>query len=450
MNVTLFKPGLRERNAWPMSWFIQRRTKDLLDFSRRISAGAHRYLSLGVGASAIVLLLAVSPAQAINEPPNTCDRLAASPYDENAVGDPVTWIVLARHADQAITACREAVETFPDTLRLKYQLARAFDAAEQYNEAAPIYQELADIAYPSALAELGVLYSNGQGVENDPEKALELVERSAELGNLRGLTIAGVFHTYGLGTEKDVSKGMELLNQAANQGFAEAMEYLADAYLQGLDGEVDQAKALELYEKAARNGRRRAILTTAQLLYKNTETHDQAYYWFSIAARTGNTTAMMLLAKMIASGEGTEKSEDRAIEWMLRAGEAGDSSAYFALGRAYETGQYTEKNPERAKHWYQEGVKASNAPSAYRLARGYDKGEYGDNPELAIDYLVFAALSGFKPAADALLRGLPTPWTESSRKGLQARLKAEGHYSGPIDGITGPATLGAVPKLLRP
>ena len=382
--------------------------------------------------------------------PHACDRLAASPYDENAAGDPVTWLALARHADRAITACRGAVQVFPDTLRFKYQLARALDAAEQYNDAAPIYQELADIAYPSALAELGVLYSTGQGVEKDPERAFELVERSAELGNLRGLTIAGVFHTYGTGTEKDVNKGLELLNQAAEQDFAEALEYLADIYFQGLNGEADPDKALELYEKAARNGRKRAMLTTAQLLYKNAETHDRAYYWFSIAARTGNTTAMMLLARMIASGEGTEKSEDRAIEWMVRAGEAGDTSAYFALGRAFETGRFAEKNPERAKYWYQEGVKASNAPSAFRLARGYDKGEYGDNPELAIDYLVFAALSGFKPAADALLNGLPTPWTESSRKGLQAKLKAEGHYSGPIDGIIGPATLGAVPKLLQP
>ena len=426
------------------------RNTDLLEFSKRFSAGLYRRFSSSVRASAIGVLLFIIPAQANGESLNACDRLAASAYDENAAGDPVTWLVLARHADRAIETCREAVQSFPDTLRFKYQLARALDAAEKYNEAAPIYQELVEIAYPSALAELGVLYSTGQGVEKDIEKAFALVEKSAALGNLRGLTIAGVFHTYGTGTEKDVNKGLELLNQAAEQDFAEALEYLADVYFQGLNGEADPDKALELYEKAARNGRKRAMLTTAQLLYKNAETHDRAYYWLSIAARTGNTTAMMLLAKMIATGEGTDKSEDRAIEWMVRAGEAGDASAYFALGRAYETGQFTAKNPERAKYWYQEGVKASNAPSAYRLARGYDKGEYGDNPELAIDYLVFAALSGFKPAADALLIGLPTPWTESSRKGLQSKLKAEGHYSGPIDGITGPATLGAVPKLLQP
>lgn len=432
----------------------KRWARDVLEYCRWINTCARRRFFIGVSAGiagAFGSILATVPAQAQTEIPSACDRLAASGYDENAVSDPVTWIVLSRNAALAIKVCRKAVEANADTLRFKYQLARALDAAEKYDEAAPIYQELADIPYPAALAELGVLYSTGMGVPKDKEKAFSLAERSAELGNLRGLTIAGVFLVYGTGTEKNVEKGVELLNRAADKDFGEAMEYLADIQLQGVNGKADPAKALELYERAASKGRIRAAMGAAQLLYGNAETHDRAYYWFSTAASAGDTTAMRLLAKMIGSGEATEQSGDRAVAWLVKAAEAGDAAAYFDLGRLYEKGQAVERNTERAKHWFQEGVKANDPASAYRLARGYDKGEYGDNPELVIDYLVFAALSGLKPAIDALLNGLPVPtWTESSRRGLQAKLKAEGHYSGPIDGIPGPETLEAVRKLLQP
>ena len=412
-------------------------------------AGRTRRNRLIAGVVGLVALAFLRPAYA--DSMANCDRLAASSYDEQSIGEPVTWLVLRRSAERAIDECRKAVDADGDTPRFKYQLARALDAASRYDEAAAIYQDLADVPYAAAIAELGVLYSTGKGVEKDAEKAYALSDRAAAMGNLRGLTIAGVFQTFGTGVEKNVEKGRERLKQAADRGFSEAMEYLGDIYLQGLGVEADPVAALQWYEKAAEKGRIRSALAAGQLAYGNTETHERAYYWFSIAARAGNVPAMKFLAKMAAAGEATEKNEEEAVAWMLKVADAGDSTAYFALGRIYETGTDVERNPERAKHWYQEGVKANNAASAYRLARGYDKGEYGDNPELVIDYLIFASLSGFKPAQEALLSGLPIGrWTASSRIGLQEKLKAEGYYSGPIDGLSGPETLNAVPRLLRP
>lgn len=381
---------------------------------------------------------------------SACDRLAASSYDENSIGEPVTWLVLRRSADQAIAACQAAVEEYPETPRFKYQLGRALDAAERYEEAATWYRSVAELPYSAALAELAVLHSTGKGLNADAKLAYALATRAAEMGNLRGSTIAAALQGMGKGTEKDLENARAMMLKAAESGNGEAMEFLGDYYLPGVGTNSDEAIALDWYTKAAEKGRLRAAMAAGRIAYKNSENKDQAYYWIRLAARGGHAPAMTLLGTMLLRGEGTQNDTEAGIAWLERAASQNDIAGLLTLGRIYESGKRVAKDLKQARAWYEKGVAASSSGSAYQLARGYDKGHFGNNPALAVDYLVFAALAGFEPARKELLGRMGERWTEESRKALQTKLASEGLYSGAIDGVIGQGTAVAIARLIAP
>ena len=407
---------------------------------------------LGLAAAIVWLTGVLEPANGQTSAVTACDRLAASSYDDNAVAEPVTWFALQRNSVAAIKACRAAIIKDSTNPRFKYQLARALDAAEEYEDAAMIYESLVDDPYPAALADLASLYMSGSGVPQNWDRAYLLADQAAKTGNLRGLTVLGVYHVLAPGTtDENRAKGVGFLLEAATKEFGEAMEVLGDFYSDGGALETDEAAALEWNEKAARKGRIRAAFNAGRILYKDTESHDRAFYWFQLASRTGYVPAMIYVANMQLRGDGTDENVDEALAWLERAADAGDAVAVFSLGRVYETGANVEQNFALAKKWYERGVMEGDAGSAYRLARGYDEGEFGKNPPLVIDYLVFAALSGYESALKALLTGLSDGrWSDDSRKALQSRLASEGLYDGEIDGIIEPGVLNAVRTMLTP
>ena len=389
-------------------------------------------------------------AQPADEAPTNCDRLTASAYDENAVAEPVTWLVLNRTAERAIAACRAAAEQQPDEPRFQYQLGRALDAAGQFEEASQWYGKVADRPYAAALADVAVLHANGKGIPANPGLAYSLAKQSAELGNLRGMTIAAALQASGIGTDQDRVAARELMLKAARGGHGEAMEFLGDYHLSGAGGTADETAALDWFVKAAEEGRLNAAMAAARLYYKNEETRTEAMKWAKLAARAGHPPAMVILGSMLLRGDGAPPDPDTGLAWLERAAAGDEVTAIFTLGRLYEAGDRIPRDLDKARKYYEDGVAASSGASAFRLARGYDDGRFGTDPALAVEYLVFSALTGFEPARTELLGGLADQWTAESRMALQSRLASEGLYSGPIDGVIGPGTAGAIARLLSP
>ena len=65
---------------------------------------------------------------------------------------------------------------------------------------------------------LGVMYANGNGVEKDFSKAVELYKKACDGGNMHGCRNLVVMHTNGNGVEKDFSKAAELFKKACDGG----------------------------------------------------------------------------------------------------------------------------------------------------------------------------------------------------------------------------------------
>ena len=143
---------------------------------------------------------------------------------------------------------------------------------------------------------------------------------------------------------------------------------LADSLLDAGDG----AKALELFRKIAeRTGRVDAMHSIAHTyLYGIAgikQDYDQAFAWFTRAAKGGCPQAMYHLGMCNAEGYGTAKNGEAALAWYKKSAERGDEDAEYRVGWCHEHGIGSPKNPEEAIKWYRRAAKNGQPDAADRL-----------------------------------------------------------------------------------
>ena len=119
-----------------------------------------------------------------------------------------------------------------------------------FGRAASILQELAKSGNIKAQVELGLMYSNGKGVEKSNAQASAWWQKAADAGNARAhMLLAYSYRGYGESIDKD--KCLFHFQKAAESGEPKAMEELAVAYSEGeaiLPGLAkDQVEALKWY-----------------------------------------------------------------------------------------------------------------------------------------------------------------------------------------------------------
>src|ERR1051325_132083 len=91
------------------------------------------------------------------------------------------------------------------------------------------------------------------GIETriDKQKAFELYQKAADLGNVSGINYLGHCFQRGTGTRIDNQKAFELYQKATNLGDSHGMNNLGNCYQCGTGTDIDKQKAFELYQKAA-------------------------------------------------------------------------------------------------------------------------------------------------------------------------------------------------------
>src|SRR3954447_3011985 len=91
----------------------------------------------------------------------------------------------------------------------------------------------------------------GIGISVNKQKAFELFQEAANLGNAFGIFMIGYCYHYGTGTMVDVQKAFELFQEAADLGDAFGMDYLRYCYQHGIGTSVNEQRAFESYQNAA-------------------------------------------------------------------------------------------------------------------------------------------------------------------------------------------------------
>jgi TPR repeat protein len=254
-------PAPAKENVEELLWTMARseRLRPLVDlYLARYPSGAHVQEASG-------LLASLQQTQGSDAPPGVvCERLAAHPRDATADTPGVDLDTLARNAEPAIAACREAVAQHPNIPHYLALLARATAADGQREEAVGLYRKAAEAGDARAMVSLGLLLEAGDGVPKDLVAANALYEKAAARGSADGAINLAVALMSGKGVEKNVSRAAALLHTASQAGSAIATYDLGVLAQQGAAG--DPAAALDFFRQSSSLGDPRGYLASAILL----------------------------------------------------------------------------------------------------------------------------------------------------------------------------------------
>ena len=358
-------------------------------------------------------------AVAINAAIHDCDLLAADPFDPDRVSDG-KWLWRVRGQGRkaetfldsaaAILACLSASEAFPDVVRFKLQVGRAYTAAKDWENALEWLTPLAERGNITAMSAVAWHYSNGWGVPVDHKRAYNMWVIAANQGSVPGAHELGKAYKDGRGVERDYAKAFKWIKVAADWGFEWAQLNLGKLYRAGLGVQRDYVRAAELFEKVydhknafgnlelgrlylAGRGVPKDVKRAEQLFSEISDLRGlPAVEWalyelarmyrsgkgvrhnipkamdlFKQAAEGGVASAKVEMAQILLTGEGVAPDPARAVELLESAGAEGVTRALFVLGRALETGEILAQDRARAIALYQEAAEAGNAGAQIRL-----------------------------------------------------------------------------------
>ena len=189
---------------------------------------------------------------------------------------------------------------------LELRGVEAVDAAE----AAKWYAKAAEAGNADGQVQLAKLYLNGNGVDEDPDKARGWLDKAIAQGNPDAANL------------KD---GIALMNKARSGDRAAQLEI----------GESYEPENLVIADS-----------------YGHEPDGKKAVYWLTKAAEQGDSDAANELGDLYKQGmEGCFQDFTAAVKWFRKAAEAGNSEAQFSLAKLCKSGDGTPQNYVEAYKW---------------------------------------------------------------------------------------------------
>ena len=168
-------------------------------------------------------------------------------------------------------------------------------------------------------------------------RSVRLCRFAAAQGHVRGQTNLGDMFRDGQGVEQDYAEAVRLYHLAAAQGDAEAQTSLGYMFWRGDGTAKDRAEAVRLLRLAAAQGNARAQCSLALWLTSicSNLASDPAEgeTWMRIAASNGMARAQLYLGYIAENGRGAEVDKSEAIRWFSLAAAQGHVEGAAGLKR---------------------------------------------------------------------------------------------------------------------
>ena len=201
---------------------------------------------------------------------------------------------------------------FPKTYAILYGNAAQQTKADQK----PIEEvkAKAEAGDAESEVELGLRYTNGEGVAKDQVEAVKWVRKAAEQNLARAQKNLGICYDKGEGVTKDQAEAVKWFRKAAEQNYADAQNDLGASFYNGEGVAKDQVEAVKWFRKAAEQNLAKAQFNLNVCYYNGegvAKDYVEAYKWLLLAARQGdedakkNLTALesKLTPEQIADGQ---------------------------------------------------------------------------------------------------------------------------------------------------
>ena len=249
---------------------------------------------------------------------------------------------------------------------------------EQDNaEAARWFRKAADRGLAAAQNNLGAMYDNGRGVKRDDAEAVRWFRKAADQGLAAAQANLAIMYGNGRGVKRSDAEAVRWYRKAADQGDVTAQANLGAMYDNGRGVEQDDAEAVRWYRKAADQG---DVTAQANLgaMYDNGRGVEQddaeAVRWFRKAADQGLAIAQNNLGAMYDNGQGVKRDDAEAVRWYRKAADQGHPVAQGNLGIMYGNGRGAKRNDAEAARWFRKAADRGFAAAQNNLGAMYDNG----------------------------------------------------------------------------
>ena len=215
---------------------------------------------------------------------------------------------------------------------------------------------------PQAMIQMAMAYMNGDGVEQDAEKAAEYMQKAAELDDPTAQFNMGIYSLQGHGVARDFDRAYEWMQRAKENGDTDA------------DGILDSIENVRALREKTEQGDLEAKVELAGTLMtmKGEENFRESVALAKEAAEAGSLKAMWIMGLAYAHGRGVEQNYEEAFRWYLKAAEAGHAPSQANLACLYARGDGVEQDMQKAEEWVRKSA-AQGDPDGLRLLRNIDE-----------------------------------------------------------------------------
>lgn len=239
---------------------------------------------------------------------------------------------------------------------------------EDFKTALKEFTALANKGDAQAQFNLGAMYNEGLGVDEDVAKAFAFFLKAAEQKHPRAQFVVGHMYSSGRGVTANKQESLQWKQKAASQGYAQAQSDLGDHDYE----QKNYAEALVWYRKAAEQNNANAQYGIGYQYYKGEGVPvdlNEAIQWMLKAANQGNVNAQDDLANIYAR----QKNYADAVKWTLKLAEGGSINRIRILGVFYENGIGVQKDLITAYQFYSVAATMGHDAKATELKTELEK-----------------------------------------------------------------------------
>jgi uncharacterized protein len=223
---------------------------------------------------------------------------------------------------------------------LDQQLQPFYKLIYQLRDLFIIFQKLADLHFSKAYFPLAIMYLGVQGITSNRKKSDFYFTQffiwcfeHREILPVEILTELGYMYLNAKGVEQNYVEAVTCYRKAAEQ---------------------DDQQAVFWYQKAADQGFRLAQSRLGHE-YKEGRVLEQSdalsFFWHHKAADQGNEWSQYNLGDMYRDGRGVEQDDGKAAFWYHKAAGQAHEGAQYKLANMYKEGRGVEQDDLLAKYW---------------------------------------------------------------------------------------------------
>lgn len=278
----------------------------------------------------------------------------------------------------------------------------------------------------SAMNEVGTWYYNGKHVNQDYAQAYEWWKKASLKSNIRAIANLGICYQLGRGIERDsvdavrlyeksIKEGNKvLLSQRSENADMSAFDAMlvGDCHEEGIGVKKDLAKAADFYAKAAAKGSVDGMLK-AGLCYLNVKNPGKAIGYFEKGASKGNHACEYWAGKMLLGGMGISPNKQQAVVYLLKAAEAGMPAAQAEMGILYSEGNGVTKNIQQSVDWNRKAAMQGNPKGMWNYGNALKDGNGVEQDyDQALFWMAEAGKEGYQRAFKRIIATLDSIGTD--------------------------------------